>query len=327
MQEMNVIITQVAVMMILVVIGYLAGKTGYLPENSGSVLSKVAIRITAPSLILSSMTSYQFDSKTLSDGIYVAFFGLSFMLFSLLAGIATSRIIKLEGATANAFRAHSMFGNVSYLALPLFKNILGDKAVVMAVFFVLSNELLVWTIGIYLMNRHKGLSLKGIFRKFINTNTIACVIGLTFALANLQQYIKGNAAAESVYHVFYSVFNPLGNCTMPLVMLFIGLSTAENAAGGFVAIFKKPVTLAMSLLKLILIPLASFGIFLLLGDYVDPLVKTIVILDLAMPCGAVIVALSAEYGSDWQLATDNVVYTTIISLFTLPIFMMLLNYL
>lgn len=326
MQQFNIIISQVAVMMIMVFIGYLAGKKGYLPENTGGFLSKVVIRITAPALILSTMTSYDFDAKTLSDGLWVFFFAIIFMLFSLLAGTLFSRFLKLKGSTANVFRVHSMFGNVSYLALPLFKVILGDKAVVIAVFFVLSFELLNWTVGVYLLNKHKGLSFAGTLKKFINVNTIACFIGLMFALTGLQHYIQGNNILQAVYKILYNTLNPLGNCTLPLVMLFVGLSTAENPAGSFFAIFKKPVTLMLTLLKLLLIPLVSLAIMLLLGDLVDPLVRTIVILDLAMPCGTIIVALSAEYGSNYQLATDNVIYTTVLSLFTLPLFMLLLNY-
>lgn len=326
MQQANIIINQVAVLMILVVIGCLAGKTGYLPKDTGTFLSKVIIRITAPSLIISTMTSYNFDAKTLADGLWVSFFAIAFMLFSLLAGMLFSRLLKLEGATANVFRAHSMLGNVGYMALPLFKAILGEKALVLAAFFVLSFEFLNWTLGVYLLNRHKRLSINNTLKNFINANTISCMLGLIFALTNLQHYINGNNMAGAVYNIFYSTFNPLGNCTLPLVMLFIGLSTAENPSGSFLAILKKPVTLMLSLLKLLLIPLAALAIMLLLGELVDPLVRTIVILDLAMPCATVIVALSAEYGSDHQLATDNVIYTTLLSLFTLPLFMLLLNY-
>lgn len=326
MQEIDIIINQVAVMMILVVIGYLAGKTGYLPENTGAFLSKVVVRITAPSLIISTMTSYNFDAKTLSDGLWVGLYAIVFMFFSLLAGMLFSRILKLAGAAANVFKANSMFGNVGYMALPLFKAILNEKAVVIATFFILSFELLTWTVGVFLLNRHKKLSFRGILKKFINVNTIACMIGLIFALTNLQHYISGNAAAKAVYGIFYNTLNPLGNSTFPLVMLFIGLSTAENPAGSFAGIVKKPVTLVLSLLKLLLIPLATLAIMLLLGDLVDPLVKTIVVLDLAMPCGATIAALSAEYGSDYRLANDNVIYTTVLSLLTLPLFVLLLSY-
>jgi predicted permease len=49
-------------------------------------------------------------------------------------------------------------------------------------------------------------------------------------------------------------------------------------------------------------------------------------MELAMPCGAVVVAVAAETKSDAQQATDNMIYSTVLCLFTLPLFMVLLNY-
>lgn len=327
MQELSIIINQVAALIILTLIGYIARKSGFLPDGADAVLSKVLIRITAPALVLSTMTSYDFDAGTLSDGLLVGLLAVIFMYFSLFIGMLFSRAIKLEGSTANVFKAHLMFGNVGYLALPLFKVILGERAVVVAAFFVLAFELLCWTTGVFILNKHKGLSFVDTIKKFISPNTICCVIGLTFALTNLYHVIQGNGTATVIYNFFYSALNPLGNCTLPLVMMYIGISVANNPSGGFAAIAKRPVTLVLSALKLLVIPLAALAILLLLGDLINPFVRTIVILDMAMPCAAIITALSAQYGSDSKQATDNVIYTTVLSLFTLPLFMLLLNYL
>jgi malate permease and related proteins len=327
MQEMSIIVNQIAALIILAVIGYIARKSGFLSDGADTVLSKVLIRITAPALIISTMTSYNFDAATLSDGLLVGLLAIIFMFFALFTGMLFSRVMKLDGSTANVFKAHLMFGNVGYLALPLFKAVLGERAVVVAAFFVLAFELLCWTTGVFMLNKHKGLPFVDTIKKFISPNTISCLIGLIFAFTGLHRTIEGNAAATVIYNFFYSALNPLGNCTLPLVMLFIGISAANNPSGSFAAIVKKPVTLVLSLLKLLVIPFAVLAILLLLGDLINPFVRTIVILDMAMPCAAIIAALSADYGSDFKQATDNVIYTTVLSLFTLPIFILLLNYL
>ena len=325
MQEINTILTQVAVMLFIGVIGYLAGKTGFLPVNTAPYLSKIVVRITAPALVLSTLTSYDFDKKTLYDGLRVTIFAIVFMLFSLLIGRLVSNLMKLKIETASVFSTHLMFGNVGYLALPLFKAIYNERAVVLAAFYVLAYELLVWTVGIYLLDKRRGLSLKSNLKKFINVNTIACSIGLIFALVNLQQYIKANAVASFIYNIFYSTVTPIGNSTLLMVMLFTGLQMAGKPSEGITVILKNPVTLVISALKLLVIPAAALGIMLLLGDLVDPYVKTILIMDLAMPCGAIVVALASELGMDYRQATLNMIYTTVLSLFTLPIFMLLLN--
>jgi len=311
--------------MIWTALGYISGKTGYMPKDAGAIISKTVIHITAPALILNTMTSYNFDAKTLSDSLMIGLLAILFISFSLLVGVVTGRLLKLKGPTYNVFKAHSMFGNISYLGLPLLKTVFGDKAVVLAVFYVLANEVLVWTAGIYLLNEHQG-HISSTLKKFINQNTIVCLFGLIFALLNLQQYFVSNDAAKYIFDIFHGVVGPLGNCTLPLVMLYVGLSTAENPDWRFRNILKKPATLSLTLVKLLIIPLLSLGILLLFGGSIDPFVRTIVIMELAMPCAAVIVPLSAEYGSDHRQAADNVIYTTILSLFTLPLFLLLLNY-
>lgn len=327
MQEINIIFTQVAVMLLMAIIGYFAGKTGFLPENTASFLSKVVIRITAPALVLSTLTSYDFDKKTLNDGIWVTIFAFIFMLFSLLIGQAAVKLLKLKYETANVCKTHLMFGNVGYLAIPLFKAIYNEKAVVFAAFFVLAYESLVWTVGTNILDKRKGLSLKANLKRMININTISCIIGLLFALTNLQRYIKASTAASFVYNIFYSTVTPIGNCTLTLVMLFTGLQMAEKPSEGLAASLKNPVTLTMAALKLIVIPAVSLGIMLLLGGLVDPFVRTIVIMELAMPCGAIVVALASELEMDYRQAAVNMIYTTVLSLFTLPLFMLLLNHL
>lgn len=311
--------------MIWAALGYAACKTGYMPRDAGPFISKTVIRITAPALILNTMTSYNFDARTLSDSLMIGLLAVLFISFSLLVGVAAGRLLKLKGSEYNVFKAHTMFGNISYLALPLFKTVFGDKAVVYAVFYVIANEVLIWTAGIYLLNKHRG-HISSTLKKFINQNTIVCMIGLIFALLNLQRLFVSNAAAKYIFDIFHGVVGPLGNCTLPLVMLYIGLSTAENPDWRFRDIFKKPVTLSLTFVKLLIVPLLSLGILLLFGGLIDPFVRTIVIMELAMPSAAVIVPLSAEYGSDHRQAADNVIYTTILSLFTLPLFLLLLNF-
>ena len=104
MQQMNVIINEITVMLILALLGYLAGRTGYLPENSGLYVSKLVIKITAPSLIIATMVAYDFTDKTLRDGLAISFYTLCFIGLAFAIGFAASRLLKLEGAKAKSFQ-------------------------------------------------------------------------------------------------------------------------------------------------------------------------------------------------------------------------------
>ena len=218
-----------------------------------------------------------------------------------------------------------MFGNVGYLAMPLFKSIFGEKGLVYAVFFIIMHDVLNWTLGVYLLNKHGGNSWKDTFKQFLNANTISYTLGLIFAFTNIQHFIKASPVAGVVYNVVYNTLNPLGNATLYLVMIFIGLTMAESRIGRFRELFTKKVTLFLAFIKLLLIPATAYVILSLLGGFVDPFVRKILVLELAMPCAAITSAMALQYGSDHRLATDNIIYTTFFAMITLPLFLFLLN--
>lgn len=328
MQQIRTILIQVTAMLIIALIGYIARRTNIIPEKAGNYLSRTVVKITAPALILSAFGSYEFDAQTFSNGMWVWTFAVVFMLFSLFIGLTAGRLMKLSEESTNVLGTHLMAGNVGYLALPIFKAVFSEREVILAAFFVIAYDLIVWTIGFYYLNkhRHKTLTLRGTLKNLVNINIICCTIGLIFALGNFRQYINTSETASLIHNIFNTAFTTVGNCTLPLCMLFTGILLAESPAGSILSILKKPVTMVVCLLKLIVIPLVGLGIMLLLGDFVDPYVRTVVVMELAMPCGAVVVAVAAETKSDAQQATDNMIYSTILCLFTLPLFMVLLNY-
>lgn len=322
---MGIIINQIAVMALLAFIGWLAGKTGYLPEKSGMYVSRIVIRITAPALIVSTMASYDFTPRTITDGIWIGICAFVFILFSFAVGSLTSSLLKLKDAAANVYRAHSMFGNVGYLALPLFKFLFGEKGLVYAVFFVIVHDTLVWTIGVYLLNKHKGQRWKENLKHLLNANMISFALGLFFALINLQSYVKANAGVSLIYDTLFNTLNPLGNTTLALIMLFIGLTLAESSLGSFKDIIKKYPSFILAFFKLLVIPCIAFLVLFSIGGFLDPFVRVIVILELAMPCATIIPALAVQYGSDHVFAADNVIITTIFSMVTLPLVLYFIN--
>lgn len=322
---MAIIINQIAVMTILAFIGWLAGKTGYLPEKSGMYVSRIVIRITAPALIVSTMASYDFTPKTISDGIWIGVCALVFIMLSYAAGSAVSRLLKLKDTAANIYKTHSMFGNVGYLALPLFKSIFGEKGLVYAVFFVIVHDTLVWTLGVYLLNKHKGSQWKENLKHLFNANTVSFALGIIFATINLQHYVNENAAVRTVYELLFNTLNPLGNTTLALIMLFIGLTLSESSLGSISALKKKYPTFVLSFFKLLVIPGIVFVLLFTLGRGLDPFVRVIVVLELAMPCATIIPALAAQYGSDHSFAADNVIVTTLFSMVTLPVVLYFLH--
>ena len=310
---------------LLALVGFVVGKSGYLPGNPGVVLSQVVIKLTAPVYILTTLASKSFTGKEIRNGVLIYILGLIFMLISFSITLAVSGKLKLKESTRNVFLMHSMFGNVAFLAFPLIESVYGRTWLVFAVFFNIANDTLLWTLGIYLVNKHKATNWKSNLKHLINGNTIAFTLGIFCILINLQGIVNSSPFAKSVYDMFYKTFNRLGETTIPLSMLFIGLILSEIRIGSIKDFLKRYPSFILAFIKLIFMPLAALLVLNALGNHLSPMVKGIVVLQLAMPCGTIVPALAAQYDSDYKFATENVFITTILCVITLPVMAWLLS--
>jgi len=322
---MDIILNQIAVLMVLAIIGFLCEKKRYLPVKSGSYISWFVVKITAPLLILTTMSSYEFTAKTVQDGLWITFFALVFMFTGLLLGILYTKIFKIEGASANVFKTHSMLGNAGYLGLPLLYSLFGEKGLVYANFFTIALELLVWTVGVFLLNKHTGINWKENLKKILSPGIIAFIIGLILAVINIKHIASLNIYVGAVYNVLINTLKPLGNMTIYLVMIFIGMSMAENGLGNIKELSRKKISFGISLHKLIILPGIAYFFFHFFMPWLDTFVRIIIILELAMPCATIVPVLAAQYESDQVQATDNVIISTLFSMFTLPVALFVVN--
>ena len=209
--------------------------------------------------------------------------------------------------------------------MPLFKSIFGEKGLVYAVFFVIVHDTLVWTLGVYLLNKHKGNHWKENLKHLLNANMVSFALGLLFAAINLKALVNQHPMTQAVYDVLFNTLNPLGNTTLALIMLFIGWTLSENRIGSLSGLKQKYPTFILVFFKLLVVPAVALVVLFSLGSTVDPFVRTILVLELAMPCATIIPALAAQYGSDHTFAADNVIMTTIFSMITLPLILFLLS--
>lgn len=329
MQEIQIILNQILMLAVLGLIGYFAGKKGYLPENTGKILSRVVVKLTAPALIITTLANYSFTKAELINGALVFALGLTVMLFSLVIGHLCSKVFKLEGSTSNIFKMHFMFGNVIYLAFPLISAMYENepKALIYAIFYSLANDALLWTLGIYLVNKHNKQSWKDNIKHLVNANTIAFGSGLLIILAKLAfgEYIEMIPGINTVGGFLYKTFHNLGEMTVCLSMLFIGLMLSEAKISGIKDLKKRVPTLVLSLFKLVIIPSAVLLLLSLTGNMLSPLVAAVIVLQIGMPCGTIVSALAAEYDSDYMLATENVFFTTILGIITMPMLVLLIT--
>jgi malate permease and related proteins len=314
---MLIIITQILILGILAGIGVIGAKAGIIDQKAEEVISRLVFSITLPLMIFTSLVDLDITASLLKNGALVLLFAYFSMFLLLLVGLVSTRLLKLDHRKGTIHTLHTMFGNHVFLGFPLINALYpGGEGLFYATLFYMVSSSLTWTIGVYLLNRGQQQSVFKNLIHLLNPNSIAFVIGIAFMLAGIK-----------LPQILDIPLRGVGNTTNFLSMLYIGAMLAQINIRGvlgrlsvIVLCFNKQL-----LIPFVLILLTSFLTSSLKLEF-DPLARSVVILQSAMPSMAVIVVLARKFGADDLLAAENLFVTTILSLVTLPVVYFLIEY-
>ena len=316
MANLEVMISLVAI----VVIGFVAGKVGYMNEEFDKKLSALIVNITCPALILSSTMG-----DTLPDrNMILPLLGISFLTYILLTGVSLTlpRLLTRRREDMGVVGFALMFGNVGFIGYPIVASIFGYEAVFYAAILNVANTFFVFTVGNMLivngddnvndnLNENETLlrSYENLKRKFKKK--------VLYSTPMIAAYLSMLIVALGITGIPTAVSKPLtmvGNITVPGALLIIG-STMSQLSGR--AMLGNVTVYATSVCRLILIPGALYLLFNVVGfsEYVVN-INTVII---AMPVATYGTILCLINNKDTTLMTELTFTTTILSMLTIPL--------
>lgn len=144
MQGFETIINSIIKLGIAMLVGFVCIKTGYITKEQNNGLSKVIVRVTLPILIITSLTSLEFDTQKLKNSIYVLLVSIVVVAFLFAVGTVTSKISKMDKSRAIMHRCMTCFGNVVFMAFPLIQALYGAEGLLYAAIYELANDTCLW---------------------------------------------------------------------------------------------------------------------------------------------------------------------------------------
>lgn len=293
----------------LVVVGYVAGKIGYLGGDFDRQLSRLVINITCPALILSSAMTGELPDRRfilplllISVVTYVVLAGVAFVLPRYLTKRRTD-----EGAIGFAL----MFGNVGFMGYPVVASIFGHEAVFYAAVLNVVNTFAVFTIGTVLITGKSDVESQR-FEKKVLYSTPMLAAYLTMLIVALE--------IDNIPAYVSQPLTMLGNITVPAALLIVGSSMSNLPLR---AMLGNRTVYATTLFRLLLLPVAVYYMTLALGF--SPFVVNINTVVIAMPVATYGTILCLKYGRDTTMITEVTFITTLLSMLTIPALVMLLR--
>lgn len=297
------VILEVAVILILIVVGYFTVKKGMFTKESLGSITSFLLYIVTPCLIVSSFLSAESGKL---DG-WTLLLAAVLPALSIVISIALSYLFfrKEPSGRRRVLRFSMIFCNVGFMGIPLVEGIVGSEGVLYGSFFIAVFNIFCWTYGYVMMGGGK-VRLKALL---LNPGVIGIVIGLPLYLLDVP-----------VPALFVEPVELISALNTPLAMIVVGGYIAQVKLRAFVsdlAVYK------MAVLRLVVAPLLYLALVWLLRPDETLLMSTVI--QAATPVAANCVLFAVQYDSDAELASKSVAVSTALSVVTIPLLTVLVQ--
>ena len=298
---MDNIVTQMVILLLLVVAGFISNKCGLTGGDFDRRLSNFIINVSCPSLILSSVMGDVVPDRRLIIPLLV----VGFLTYVALFGVAwlLPRYFVREAYMRGMYSFMLMFGNVGFIGYPVVASIFGPQAVFYASLLNVPNTLFIFVVGTVFV-------LGGGGKLRFSPRTLYCP-GMIASYLSIVIVAMG---WEQVPRVVAEPLSLLGGITVPGALLVIGSSMANIGRSHMLG---SPRIYVMAALRLMAIPVLIYALSALAG--VDETVNRVNTVIIGMPVASYGTMFCLKYGRDEAEMVRGTLVTTILSVVTIPL--------
>ena len=304
---MTATINQLIVLYAFILIGWGIGKLYKIPVEKSKILSTLLVNVLMPCKIFESF-SKEFTTSYIKYNYLTIFISVAILALMVLFAIPASNRLGKTPYEKRVYKYSVAIGNYGYMGYVLAEAVLGSVGLTNIILFCIPFSIYTYTAG-YIILVGKG---DGTLKKLLNPITAAIALGIIFGLTEIQM-------PDAVT----TILSSSSSCVGPMSMIFTGLVISSF---NLKELLPNARIAAFTLIKLLALPLAVFGICRGLGALFplpDAVYPSAVIMA-SMPCGLNTVIFPAIIGEDCKTGAKLVLFTHLISFATLPLWMWIL---
>ena len=296
-----VILQQMAVICILVSIGFYLCRKGVVDGLASKKISSIVMDICNPALILASILSGNITadrhdllvSIILSVGFYLFLVGLGFVIPLILGAAPDKR---------RFYNLMTVYTNVGFIGIPVARAILPENAILNVIVCNVMYSLLFYTHGITILSGGKEkMNLKKVF----SPGTIMAVLALVVFWFDIK---LPPVLANSISYI--------GNATVFLSMTLLGAAISRS---NFIEGLKDRKIWIYIGIRMITVPFLMF--FLLSALKVDFITILALSLMACMPVGNLPLIQAEKTGEDTSILSSAIAVSTVVSIITITLAM------
>lgn len=282
------------------------------PQGDTAIIS-LAVSVTYPCFILENIVGN--ESLRVPANVWLPMLcGAAFMIAGgAIAWLAAPLFGMKNGPVRRTFALACSIQNYGYLPIPIMREVFpGGSWMGVLFIYSLGLELVLWTLGVWLMNPHA----KGAIRNAFNPVVLSIIVGLGLNFLPWHEWAAPGQPGSWALLTVQRAVHLLGECAVPLGLLVAGAtfhdlvgkpgwhSDAGAAVGGIA-------------MRLVILPLMMLGGLALIPSAGSDF-RHVIAVQSAMPAAVFPMIIARRYGGDEATAMRVIVITTLVSLFTIP---------
>lgn len=290
----------VILFVLLLGIGQILRKTNFVDIIQRSLYTFI-IYITLPALVLSAFLKHPIHFSN----FILTFVALIILIFGIFVSFFASKFLNLDRQYAGSFIITSAHANTGFLGYPVSFYFFGSAGLFYAVFYDLGMfigliTIVAFTAGIY----GKGTKLGGLLNFFKFPPLYAFIFGM----------LVGNFMDVKIIRDAINLFELIGSTSLFFTLLYLGMYLNIKKIYRYIKI-----SVFSSFIKLGVVPVFAFLIIFLMEPLIplNPVEKNIILLQSLMPSGLMTIVLAVHYKLNIDVASGNVVLTTLACLLLL----------
>lgn len=305
---MLVIFEKMALLVIILALGYMCAKLRLVGLEFNKGLSKMVMNVFLAGMILSSVINKDLD-MTKGDMLFGIGMLTVMQLICLAVGYITPAAMRIKGGDKGMYRLVTSFSNLGFMGVPVIAAVYGENAIFFASLGNIPFSILLYTVGVMFLQHGSDNKEKINLKSMINVPIIATVIATVIFVFEIPMPL-----------LVEDVASMLSDACIPLSMMCIGLSLGNVSIKDA---FIHPRIYGMNFMRLVAAPIAVW--FVLHFFITDIVMLGSIVIVAACPPAVVCAILGMDYGRDGVEASETIFVGTVLSMFTIPLLISLLG--
>lgn len=301
--SIQVVATQMCVIFIFILIGYVLAKKDALSPSTCKQISGLIVNICSPALLVTSVLNAEKNIK-INMLLVVGLAIIVIFIFQITLGIFMGRILRAPRSQWNHYNMMTVFGNIGFVGIPVALAVLGSDCMIYAAMFNLVFNILIYTYGmIVITSENEGGHEKFDWKKLINMGNFAAIVAIVIYFCNLN--FPPLAETALTY---------MANTVTFLSVLVIGASVARLPLK---SIFTEARLYVFIAIRMLAVPIAVA--LVMKRFFTDQMIVGLAVLLVAMPAANMPLMLAETYDQDTTLLSKGIVLSTLCSVVTITI--------